>query len=82
MAVDLSEFLDMGKPESRPCPASQSRDKLLDVERDQFDAACTQPVDRISNVVISKWLAKRGEQVSWQTIAHHRKGSCGCSRDA
>lgn len=77
MAPDLTEFKSLsGQSNKARCPVVHL--ELPDAERKVLDAALAEDDAEITNAGISRWLARRGQRVTWQAIRNHRNGSCRC----
>ena len=78
---DLGEFLKFSNPRGTVCPLAVVADSLEAEDRTALDAALETDVGVITNVAIVKWLETRGQDVRWQSISSHRRGTCRCGRE-
>lgn len=92
MTPDLSEFESLNSRIGRNrCTVRTAADRLSDSERDTYSesdcenylASLARPWEgegKVEHAAISRWLRKRGVNISQQTIGRHRLGGCGCNR--
>lgn len=84
-APDLSEFMTLSKPRRPSCLvgrllAGETDPKLPAAERKQLAAALETDKGIITPAAISAWLERRGIEITWQSVASHRRKGCGCGR--
>jgi hypothetical protein len=72
---DLSEFLKLSNPRTRPCPVGTALAVLTDEEREQYEAASNTSPGLITNIALAKWLERHAQgdwTGGWQNALAHR----------